>query len=88
MGQSYAIPTKDFNVYTTLPLPLIHKYVNDFLKFATDNPEKIFNIVAIGCGLAGYTAKQIAPMFKDCPSNCILPEEFIEVLHDTDTKEA
>ncbi len=37
-----------------------------------ENPYDVeFNIVPIGCGLAGYTFDQIAPMFRRCPDNCI-----------------
>lgn len=74
-GDSYAIPTKDKNIQT-LPLSEIRKYVADFIEFAHANPEMRFTVVAIGCGLAGYTPEQIAPMFKGCPDNCNLPESF------------
>lgn len=37
-------------------------------------PQLMFNVTRIGCGRAGYTDAQIAPMFKDAPSNCNLPE--------------
>jgi len=72
-GKSYGIPTKDYSI-ETLPLSEIRKYVEQFLKFAVDNPKLSFYITRIGCGLAGYTDKDIAPMFKGAPSNCELPE--------------
>ena len=72
-GQSYAIPTKD--VYLrTLPLETIRFYVEVFLGIARERPELTFNVTRIGCGLAGYADKDIAPMFKDAPLNCELPE--------------
>ena len=71
-GQSYAIPTKDEEV-NTLPLPKIEKYVEVFLRFAELNPRMTFNVTRIGCGLAGYTDDDIAPMFENAPDNCILP---------------
>jgi hypothetical protein len=74
-GSSYAIPTKDSKL-VTLPLDQIEPHVKAFISFATEHPELKFNIVRIGCGLAGYTDKEMAPMFKDCPSNCILPKEW------------
>jgi hypothetical protein len=76
-GNSYAIPTKNHDI-ETMPLQQIKPYVDEFIKFAYDKPHTTFNIVAIGCGLAGYTPEQIAPMFKDAPINCNLPEEFKE----------
>ncbi len=76
-GHSYAIPTKDEKL-KTLPIHSIYFWVNQFLAFAKDNPELEFEITRIGCGLAGYTDKDIAPMFKDAPSNCHLPEGWRE----------
>ena len=77
-GDSYAIPTKDENIQT-MSLSEIEPYVAEFVQFAKDHPEMCFNIVSIGCGLAGYTPEQIAPMFKGCPDNCNLPESFKEI---------
>jgi aldehyde:ferredoxin oxidoreductase len=77
-GQSYAIPTKDKWVQT-LPLNEINEYVQEFIKFAADHPELKFELTAIGCGLAGYSPKDIAPMFKWIEStNIQFPFEFIE----------
>lgn len=75
-GRTYAIPTKDIKIQT-LPLSSIKKYVDVFLDFAERNLEWEFLVTAIGCGLAGYKPEQIAPMFKNVPSNVILPKEFI-----------
>jgi hypothetical protein len=74
-GSSYALPTKDYFV-KTLPLPKIQKHINTFLEFARAHPELTFQVTNVGCGLAGYTAMQIAPMFKGAPSNCLFSKEF------------
>lgn len=74
-GNSYAIPTKDHHIQT-MSIGAIKPYVDDFLDFTRENQEFEFNIVAIGCGLAGYAAKDIAPLFAKAPSNCKLPLEF------------
>lgn len=74
-GKSYAIPTKDDNL-RTLPLPIINDYVDDFLLFALKHSEYTFRLTRIGCGLAGYTDDQIAPMFTGAPSNVIIPGEW------------
>lgn len=68
-GSSYGIPTKDFAVQT-LPLDKIEQYVQEFLQYAYLNPKKHFIVTRIGCGLAGYTDSDIAPMFKNAPNNC------------------
>lgn len=74
-GQCYAIPTKDYNIQT-LPLEAISFSVAQFLKYARQHPELTFLVTAIGCGLAGYSPKQIAPMFAGAPENVRLPVEF------------
>lgn len=75
-GASYALPTKNTDL-KTLPLSTIQVYVSEFLLYATSNPELTFNVTRIGCGLAGYKDKDIAPMFVNAPSNCILPQEWV-----------
>lgn len=74
-GNSYAIPTKDQNL-RTLPASIVHKHIRDFLDYASQNWTDTFNVVAIGCGLAGYRPIVIGPMFKGAPKNVKLPPEF------------
>lgn len=78
-GNSYAIPTKDAKL-NVLPLAVIAPFVLDFLDYARAHPELQFDVVAIGCGLAGYYPRQIAPMFRGAPSNVKLPMEFLDAL--------
>lgn len=73
MGKAYAIPTKDSRI-VTLPLPEIHQYVKRFIELATEYPHLSFFVTSVGCGLAGYQPYNIAPMFKDAPSNCNFPD--------------
>ena len=79
-GNAYGIPTKS-DPYTTLTLTEIVGYVDGFLAYAREHPELIFRVTRVGCGLAGYTDKDIAPMFGDAPDNCILPRGW-SVWHD------
>jgi hypothetical protein len=81
MGQSFAIPTKDRQI-ETFPLIRIQLYIDFFVICALHSKDKIFLVTQIGCGLAGYTPKDIAPLFKDCIDleNVYLPKEFWEVL--------
>jgi hypothetical protein len=72
-GDCYAIPTKDKSI-RTLPLSEIKPYVEDFKAYARAHPGLLFQVTRIGCGLAGYTDSDIAPMFRDAPENCHLPE--------------
>lgn len=75
MGNSYAIPTKNRKL-KTLDLAVIEMYVKIFRHHALDNPGDTFNLVAIGCGLAGYMPHEIAPLFHAMPDNVKLPPEF------------
>lgn len=72
MNQSYAIPTKDENL-ETLPLDAIQHFVTNFIAYARCQPDVQFFVTRIGCGLAGYSDEDIAPMFVDAPANCELP---------------
>lgn len=71
-GRSYAIPTKDGDIQT-LPLDKVQAYVQAFLAYAADSPDDIFLVTRIGCGLAGFEDKDIAPLFAGAPDNCYLP---------------
>ena len=68
-GNSYALPTKDHNIQT-LPFPDVAMNIHHFLVFAKRNPEYQFKVTRIGCGLAGYQDKEIAPLFYRAPDNC------------------
>ena len=74
-GASYAIPTKDERLQT-LSLARIAWHVANFLDFAWEHPELEFELTPIGCGLAGYTPAEIAPLFEHVPTNVRLPAEF------------
>lgn len=68
-GNSYAIPTKDQNIQS-LSLKDIKGHVDTFVGYAMKHPELTFKVTQIGCGLAGFTPEQIAPMFRYAPQNC------------------
>ena len=72
-GNSYAIPTKDEKLQT-LPIDEIKPHVDDFINYAKSNPNLDFEVTRIGCGLAGYSDEDIAPLFKEAPDNCFLPD--------------
>lgn len=83
-GNSFAIPTKDEWI-ETLPLETIHDYVRGFIAYAKGHRKVTFKVTRIGCGLAGYTDEQIAPMFKDAPANCRFDEKWKPILGDQHT---
>ena len=74
-GQSYGIPTKDWNI-KTLPLERIATHVGEFIFYAKSRPDLIFEVTPVGCGLAGYRREQIRPMFDGMPENCRFTKEW------------
>jgi len=68
----YGIPTKDHQIQT-LPLEEVRVHVEKFIELAWERRDLTFFVTRIGCGLAGFTDYQIAPLFKDAPPNCELP---------------
>ena len=72
-GQSYAIPTMQGGVETILP------YVNEFIDYAEAHPEFFFYVTRIGCGIAGFSDAEIAPLFVAARiiENICLPESFM-----------
>jgi hypothetical protein len=86
-GTSYAIPTKD-HALRGLPLDQIAHYVRRFIEFANEHSEMTFQVTRVGCGLAGYSDKQMAPLFVEAPKNCHLPDEwkpFLKAVKDEKT---
>lgn len=71
-GRSYAIPTMQGSVETILP------YVEEFIEFAKQHKEYTFLVTQIGCGIAGFTPAEIAPLFAGAINveNIHLPMEF------------
>lgn len=72
-GQAYALPTKDKDLEVR-PLEDIRVSVERFLDYAEEYPAVDFFVTRVGCGFAGYTDADIAPMFRDAPLNCVLPD--------------
>ena len=68
-GQSYAIPTMQGGVDTIRP------YVDEFIAFAKVHPELTFLVTRVGCGIAGFTNEEIAPLFSEAHAvpNIVLP---------------
>lgn len=74
-GRSYALPTME-------GLESTKEAVNRFTEFAHEHPELKFFVTPVGCGIAGYTAKEIGPLFRKATelSNVYLPISFWKVL--------
>ena len=75
-GQSYAIPTMQGGVETIKP------YVDEFIKLAREWDQNTFYVTRIGGGIAGFTDRQIAPLFDEAYDlyNVRLPESFAKII--------
>lgn len=75
-GKSYAIPTMHGGTDAIKP------YVDQFIEFAKSRQDLTFLVTPIGCGIAGFRPKQIAPLFTEAMPmpNIILPREFVLIL--------
>jgi hypothetical protein len=81
-GKTYGIPTVNASISNKLSLSKIKKYVDNFIEFAKQTPDKVYLVTEIGCGLAGWTIKDIAPLFKEAVplQNVYLPKKFLTYL--------
>lgn len=86
-GQSYAIPTMEGGV------DYIKQFVDEFIKRFVVRKSEItektdhskipfFYVTPIGCGIAGFHPRDIAPLFRECKDafNVALPQCFLEYL--------
>ncbi len=75
-GQSYAIPTMQGGVDTIKP------YVDQFIDLAREWDQTTFYVTRIGCGIAGFTDEEIAPLFAEALPlyNVRLPRSFYRIL--------
>lgn len=75
-GQSYAIPTMQGGVETIKP------YVDEFIALAREWDQTTFWVTRIGCGIAGFTDEEIAPLFAEALDlyNVRLPKSFVDII--------
>jgi hypothetical protein len=74
-GRTYALPTME-------GVSSLKHAVEHFIACAKAHPELTFLVTAVGCGIAGYTPQEVAPLFKDALAleNVYLPQVFVDVL--------
>ena len=75
-GQSYAIPTMQGGIETIKP------YVDRFIDLAREWDQNTFYVTRIGCGIAGFTPEEIAPLFDEAADlyNVRLPKDFYDII--------
>ena len=74
-GRTYALPTMEGEVS-------LKNAVDHFIACAKQHPELTFLVTAVGCGIAGYTPQQVAPLFKEAAKleNVYLPQVFTQII--------
>lgn len=74
-GQCYALPTMEGPDSFRLA-------VRRFTEWAKQDHEHLYLVTPVGCGIAGYSAAQVAPWFADAATldNVSIPESFWRVL--------
>lgn len=75
-GRCYAIPTMHGGIDTIKP------YVDDFITYAKEHTNQHFYVTRIGCGIAGFTDEQMAPLFKDLQEldHVSIPKQWADIL--------
>lgn len=79
-GSAWGIPTKKHWKSSAMSLEEISPYVWALVEYAKQHPDTLFDVVRVGCGLAGYTDEEMAPLFNGAPSNVLLPERWREII--------
>ena len=74
-GRCYALPTMEGTAS-------LQKAVEKFVACARQHKELTFLVTAVGCGIAGYTPAEVAPLFAEAVQleNVYLPQVFLNEL--------
>ena len=74
-GRCYALPTME-------GIESFRQAVGRFTECARAHQELTFLVTAVGCGIAGYSVGDVAPMFREAASlsNVYLPRSFWKAL--------
>lgn len=60
----------------------IKPYVDDFIELAREWDQTTFYVTRVGCGIAGFSDEEIAPLFDKALDlyNVRLPESFVKII--------
>lgn len=71
-GNAYALPCRTSEGAALSPRTL-GSYLAVFFKYATEHPQQRFRISRFGCGQGELTDADMAKLWRNAPSNCLLP---------------
>lgn len=79
----YALPTKGWNI-EFIPLGEVQNSVTRFISEAEywSHRGAQFKVTQVGCGLGGFSAEEIAPLFEGAPDNCHFDTAWKHILGD------
>ena len=82
MGQGNGLQGKSYGIDSMSGLSIMGERVKEFCEFAKAHPEKHFLVTPIGCGIAGYSEADVAPLFEICRDlkNVSLPAAFWDII--------
>lgn len=82
-GQKEGLQGNSFAINTMSGLEEIKKQIPYFINFAKGSPNYTFLVTEIGCGIAGHTPDEIAPLFESAKDieNIYLPKSFWNILN-------
>ncbi len=89
MGQGNGLQGKSYAIPSMSGLGIMGEYVKEFCEFAKAHPEKRFLVTPIGCGIAGFSEADVAPLFECCRDvdNVSLPPSFWDFIGEPSAKE-
>ena len=89
MGQGNGLQGKSYAISSMSGLGIMGEYVKEFCEFAKAHPEKHFLVTPVGCGIAGFSEDEIAPLFEICRDidNISLPASFWDIIGEPSAKE-
>ena len=89
MGQGNGLQGKSYAIPSMSGVGVMGEFVKEFCEFAKAHPEKRFLVTEIGCGIAGYSIGEVAPLFECCRDveNVTLPASFWDIIGEPSAKE-
>ncbi|WP_306232858.1 A1S_2505 family phage non-structural protein [Agrococcus beijingensis] len=79
-GQAHGLQGRSYAINSMSGLDALREEVRKFYAFAAARSDLRFLVTAIGTGIAGHAAADVAPLFAHPPANVRLPRDFAELL--------
>lgn len=83
IGKGFGVQGQSYAINSMSGIDVLKEQINYFIVFASYHIDLIFLVTEIGCGIAGYTPNEVAPLFKQAMHlpNIHLPKSFWNVLN-------